>query len=746
MDTATEEVDGDYVIEEKNNNEDEEDDEDEDEEDDAAAEAHTPKRQAIRRRPATRDDDDYVEQSPSAHGVRSSARLSARGDKRFYGEANNEEDDEEEDEEEGSRPKKRKRKGEEVEEVVQEEEFTGPFVDKILAHRVRKVPIKKEEVKEEEEEKEEIKDEKLEESDTKPEEEEGGGENKDQAEQRRASERQKQKRATDNKKEEEKANTEETKEDTEKMQDITEFFVKWKERSYLHCKWVTADVIEKEGNAGKQRINRYWKKKQKQQQESVPFPAFPGEEKEGDFEEAPFPPEYCEIDRIISCETFIAKAENGETKKENIANAIKEEDEEEENEPSPHISAIPNSKPPDVPMTQQQLGLAHPQGTMQQSPLGPPMSQTMQQHIMSLQQVPAQQFPQQPQKMMQPLPQTTQQPLQSQQMPIQVVPAPQQIVQPQQMMQPPQQMMQPQNVIQHQQMPQIVHAPQQYQQMPQQSALAVQQTARQNVPLASSQPFHVVQAQPLIVHSPQRQIPLQTTQQQQQLQQRITVQPQVYHQQQLQYQQQIGPGFSSQPPQQLQQTQQPGVQHPSQFSTAVPQAPYSPFAPIQRVVHQAQHIQMQHQPGQPVANLQQYQQQLQPHSLVIQHALQQSQHQEKDRSQKKKPALVPGPGEKLVTRYLVKWCDLPYVESTWELPEDLKDDEKIAQFHKFNTPPQKVNTTGVRPTVFTPLVDPTFKNGNKLRKYQVVMISLLFYSAEMQEKRRCNSHHISFQL
>jgi hypothetical protein len=37
--------------------------------------------------------------------------------------------------------------------------------------------------------------------------------------------------------------------------------------------------------------------------------------------------------------------------------------------------------------------------------------------------------------------------------------------------------------------------------------------------------------------------------------------------------------------------------------------------------------------------------------------------------------------------YLVKWCSLPYLEATWETAEDIKDDQKIKDFFRFNTPP-----------------------------------------------------------
>lgn len=46
-----------------------------------------------------------------------------------------------------------------------------------------------------------------------------------------------------------------------------------------------------------------------------------------------------------------------------------------------------------------------------------------------------------------------------------------------------------------------------------------------------------------------------------------------------------------------------------------------------------------------------------------------------------------------VTHYLVKWCSLPYEESTWELQEDV-DPVKIREFEKLKKIPEL--TTVVR--------------------------------------------------
>ena len=106
------------------------------------------------------------------------------------------------------------------------------------------------------------------------------------------------------------------------------------------------------------------------------------------------------------------------------------------------------------------------------------------------------------------------------------------------------------------------------------------------------------------------------------------------------------------------------------------------------------------------------------------------------------------PGEKLQTRYLVKvcrpplppsllcifltsliqWCELPYTECTWELAEDIKDDQKVAEFHRHNTPLPKRTAPRPYPHEFVPLSDPTYKDGNKLRPYQVVSKNIILKS------------------
>ena len=58
---------------------------------------------------------------------------------------------------------------------------------------------------------------------------------------------------------------------------------------------------------------------------------------------------------------------------------------------------------------------------------------------------------------------------------------------------------------------------------------------------------------------------------------------------------------------------------------------------------------------------------------------------EVDRVLDKSLSTDPVSGE-TVTHYLVKWCSLPYEDSTWELANDV-DNSKIEAFERFREPP-----------------------------------------------------------
>jgi hypothetical protein len=80
---------------------------------------------------------------------------------------------------------------------------------------------------------------------------------------------------------------------------------------------------------------------------------------------------------------------------------------------------------------------------------------------------------------------------------------------------------------------------------------------------------------------------------------------------------------------------------------------------------------------------------------------------------------------KRVTKYLVKWSDLPYTECTWETIEDVDDQAKIAEFYKYNTPHSDSGSHRERqmdPARLTQYFQQSpdfFKNNNKLRDYQL---------------------------
>ncbi|CAH1779419.1 unnamed protein product [Owenia fusiformis] len=90
----------------------------------------------------------------------------------------------------------------------------------------------------------------------------------------------------------------------------------------------------------------------------------------------------------------------------------------------------------------------------------------------------------------------------------------------------------------------------------------------------------------------------------------------------------------------------------------------------------------------------------------------------------------PSTGEQL-TYYLVKWCSLPYEDSTWELAIDV-DNIKIEQFKKFRDPPpieERQRRDRPEPSAWTPMKEtPVFKNDNTLREYQLEGVNWLTFS------------------
>ena len=81
-------------------------------------------------------------------------------------------------------------------------------------------------------------------------------------------------------------------------------------------------------------------------------------------------------------------------------------------------------------------------------------------------------------------------------------------------------------------------------------------------------------------------------------------------------------------------------------------------------------------------------------------------------------------------QYLVKWCGLPYSESTWETMEDINDDDQITQFKRISeicVP----STAPLRPPPgdYKPLSSkPTFNGDRELRSYQLEGLEWLVFN------------------
>ncbi|XP_069777518.1 chromodomain-helicase-DNA-binding protein 7 isoform X4 [Narcine bancroftii] len=82
-----------------------------------------------------------------------------------------------------------------------------------------------------------------------------------------------------------------------------------------------------------------------------------------------------------------------------------------------------------------------------------------------------------------------------------------------------------------------------------------------------------------------------------------------------------------------------------------------------------------------------------------------------------------------VTHYLVKWCSLPYEESTWELKLDT-DQVKIEEFQQLQAmKPRTEHTERPLPEFWTKLEHSRdYKNGNQLREYQLEGVNWLLFN------------------
>uniref|UniRef100_A0A8B9PM86 Chromodomain helicase DNA binding protein 6 n=1 Tax=Apteryx owenii TaxID=8824 RepID=A0A8B9PM86_APTOW len=87
----------------------------------------------------------------------------------------------------------------------------------------------------------------------------------------------------------------------------------------------------------------------------------------------------------------------------------------------------------------------------------------------------------------------------------------------------------------------------------------------------------------------------------------------------------------------------------------------------------------------------------------------------------------PDNGEE-VTHYLVKWCSLPYEESTWELEEDV-DPGKIKEFEALQIPPEIKHMERPASESWQKLEKSReYKNSNQLREYQLEGMNWLLFN------------------
>uniref|UniRef100_A0A8C8VN40 Chromodomain helicase DNA binding protein 6 n=1 Tax=Pelusios castaneus TaxID=367368 RepID=A0A8C8VN40_9SAUR len=81
-----------------------------------------------------------------------------------------------------------------------------------------------------------------------------------------------------------------------------------------------------------------------------------------------------------------------------------------------------------------------------------------------------------------------------------------------------------------------------------------------------------------------------------------------------------------------------------------------------------------------------------------------------------------------VTHYLVKWCSLPYEESTWELEEDV-DPGKIKEFESLQIPPEIKPVERPASESWQKLEKSReYKNSNQLREYQLEGMNWLLFN------------------
>ncbi|MBN3326562.1 CHD8 protein, partial [Atractosteus spatula] len=82
-----------------------------------------------------------------------------------------------------------------------------------------------------------------------------------------------------------------------------------------------------------------------------------------------------------------------------------------------------------------------------------------------------------------------------------------------------------------------------------------------------------------------------------------------------------------------------------------------------------------------------------------------------------------------VVYYLVKWCSLPYEDSTWELKEDV-DEGKVLEFKKIQSRQPCLKRVPRPPASAWKKLDLSreYKNGNTLREYQLEGVNWLLFN------------------
>lgn len=91
----------------------------------------------------------------------------------------------------------------------------------------------------------------------------------------------------------------------EELGSYEEFFVKFKNYSYLHCEWATAEKLAR----GDKRIHMKIKRYKVKQQNSMAFFS--------ELDEEPFNPDYVEVDRVLDMSTGLDQ-NSGEVRKETL--------------------------------------------------------------------------------------------------------------------------------------------------------------------------------------------------------------------------------------------------------------------------------------------------------------------------------------------------------------------------------------------------------------------------------------------